>query len=126
VFRVERAWTSTATPLSIVRPADHAVPPARRHVFVNNRESSFSQHAAHFIQHEPRILRVMQHITEQHRVKALVPNRKMPAVVWNIVDASGGVAPYIQSHDSGSEHALQVMRDETVATTDVEHVSARR
>jgi hypothetical protein len=81
MFRVERAWTSAAAPLSIVRPAHNAIPPERRDVFVNDCESSFAQHAAHFIQHESRVLRVMQHVTEQHRVEALIAHRKMPAIV---------------------------------------------
>jgi hypothetical protein len=68
----------------------------------------------------------MQHVTKQDRVEALVHNRKVPAVVRQIVDASGGIATHVQSHYSRAEHALQVMCDETVATTDVEHARARR
>jgi len=68
----------------------------------------------------------MQHITEQHRIEALVHNRKVPAIVRQIVDASGCVATHIQSHYSRAEHALQVMRDETIATAYVKHTSARR
>ena len=68
----------------------------------------------------------MQHVTEQHRVEALVQQRKMPAIVRQIVDASRGIATYIESDYSRAEHALQVMRDEAVATADVEHASARR
>src|ERR1041384_2236051 len=97
VFCVERAWSSSSTPLSIVSPADHAVPPKCRHVFVNDREASVSQHPAHLVQHEPRILRVMQHITQQYRIKALVLNRKMPSVVRKIIDASGSAAADIQT-----------------------------
>ena len=126
MFRVERAWTSAATPLSIVCPTDYAVPPACWHVFVNNCEPSLSQHTAHFIQHESRILRVMQHITQQHCIEALVPDRKMPSVVRQVVDPSGGVTSHIQPDDSCPEHALQVMGDETVATTDIEYIGIRR
>lgn len=127
MFRVERAWTSAATPLSIMCPTDHAVPPACWHVFVNNCEPSLSQHTAHFIQHESRILRVMQDITQQHGIEALVPDRKMPSVVRQVIDPSGGgVASHIQPDDSCPEHALQVMGDETVTTTDIEYIGIRR
>src|ERR1043166_153539 len=126
MFRVERASTSAATPLTIVTPAKYAVPPEYRYVFVDDCESSLSQHPAHFIQDQPRILRVMQHVTKQHRVEALVHNRKVPAIVRQVVNASRCIATYIQSHYSRAEHALQMMRDETVATADVEHSRARR
>ena len=123
---MKRAWTSAASPLSIVRPADDAVPPECRHVFVDDRETSFSQHAAHFIQHEPRILRVVQHIAEQHCVKALVLHGKVTAIVRQVVDASIGVAADIQPDDGSAEHALEMMRDEPVTTADVENIRARR
>ena len=106
VFRLKRAWSSASTPLSIVRPADHAVPPDRRYIFVNNRETAIAQHAADFIQHEPRILRVMQHVAEQHRVKALIFDGKMAAIVRKIIDPSGGVVADVQSNHRRSQHAL--------------------
>jgi len=106
VFRVERTWTSAPAPLSIVRPANDAIPPECGYVFVNDSESSFTQHATDFIQHEPRIVRVMQHVTEQHGVEALIAHRKMPAIVRQVVDASGGVAADVESHHSRTEHAL--------------------
>jgi len=123
---VERAWTSAATPLSIVCPADDAVPPECRHVFVDNREPSFSERPAHFIQNESRIVGVVQHIAEQHRIEALILHGKMTAIVRQVVDASIGVAAYIQSNYISAEHALQMMRDEPVATADVENIRARR
>ena len=126
VFCVKRAWSSASTPLSIVSPADRAVPPECRHVFVNDREASVAQHTAHLIQHEPRILRVMQHITEQYRIETLVLDRKVPAIVRQIINASGGVAGDVQANHGRAEHASQMMRDEAVATADVEHVGPRR
>jgi hypothetical protein len=125
VFCVERAWTSAATPLPIVCPADDAIPPECRHIFVDNRESSLPQHPAHFVQHELRILRVVQHIAEQYCIKALILHRKMTAIVRQVVDASIGVAPHIQPNYSRAEHALQMMRDETITTTDVQNIRAR-
>jgi len=126
VFRVERTWTSAPAPLSIVRPAHHAIPPKRRHVFVNYCESAFAQHATDFIQHELRIVGVMQHVTKQDRIKALIAHRKMPPIVREIVNASRGNVAHVNSHDGRTEHALQVMGYETVATTNVEHVCAGR
>ena len=126
VFCVERAWSSSSAPLSIMCPADHAVPPECRHVFVNDREASVSQHTAYFIQHQPRILRVMQHITEQYGIKTLVLDREMPPVVWKIIDARGGAAGDVETNDSRAEHALQVVRDEAIPTADVEDVGPRR
>src|SRR5262245_36248847 len=69
---------------------------------------------------------MMQHITEQHRIEALVLHWKMTAVVGQIVDASRSLTTDIQSNHGGAKHALQVMRDETVATADVEYVCAWR
>ena len=126
VFRVERAWSSSSAPLSIVRPANHAVPPKCRHVFVNDREASVSQHPAHFIHHKPRFLGVMQHITEQYGIKTLVLDRKMPPIVRKIIDARGSAAADVETNHCRAEHALQVVRDEAIATADVEHVGAWR
>jgi|ERR1041385_2931003 hypothetical protein len=126
MFRVERAWTSAPAPLSIVRPAHDAIPPQCRYVFVNNCEPTFAQHTAYFIQDQPRILRVMQHVTEQHRVEALVPHWKMSSVVRQVVDPCGGVTTDVQSHHRRPQHSLQVMRDEAIATADIKHISLRR
>ncbi len=126
VLCLERARSSAPAPLSIVRPANSAVPPDRRYVFVNDREAAFSQHSAYFVQHESRILRVMQHIAKQHRVKALISDREVAAVVRKIIDACGGAVADVQSNDSRSQQALQMMCDETVAAADVENVCIRR
>jgi hypothetical protein len=126
VFGVKRARTSAAAPLSIVSPADGTVPPERRYVFVNDGESSFAQHAADFIQHESWILRVVQHITQQHCVKALVLDRKMAPVVRQVIDARGSAVSDVQANHCRAEHALQVMCDETVAATDVEYIGSGR
>jgi len=67
----------------------------------------------------------MQNVTEQHRIEALVSHRKMTPIVRQVVDTSGGVTADIQSHYSCAEHALQMMRDETVAAADVEHTRPR-
>ena len=106
VFRSKLAWSSPAAPLPIVRPADHAVPPDPRYIFVDNREAAIAQHATNFIQHESRILRVMQHLAEQHRVKALVSHREMTAIVRKIVDPSGGVVAYVQPNHRRAQQAL--------------------
>src|SRR5205085_3212833 len=68
----------------------------------------------------------MQHIAKQHRVKALVPDRKMTAVVGQVIDACGGAVGNVQPDDSCPEHALQVMCDETVSAAHVQNVSAWR
>ncbi len=126
VFSVKRAWSSSSAPLSIVRPAHHAVPPECRHVFVNDRETSVTQHPANFIQHEPRILRVMQNITEQHRIETLVLDREMPSVIRKIIDPRGSAASNIQTNHCRPQHALQVVCDEAITTTHVEDVRPRR
>jgi hypothetical protein len=46
----------------------------------------------------------------------------MTAIVRQVVDASIGVAPHIQPNYSRAEHALQMMRDETITTTDVQNI----
>jgi len=97
VFVLERAWTSDAAPLSIVYPAHDTVPPECRHVFVNDREPAFAQDSAYFIQHQPRIVRVMQHVTKQHGVEALVTHRKVAAVVGQVIDARRRVVADVES-----------------------------
>ena len=103
VFALERAWTSDATPLSIVHPADKPVPPECRHVFVNDREPAFAQDSAYFIQHQPRVMRVMQHVAKQHGVEALVAHRKVAAVVGQVIDARGCAVPDVESDHRLSE-----------------------
>src|SRR5215211_1634902 len=106
LFCLERAWSSSSTPLSVVRPADHAVPPDRRYIFVDNREAAIAQHAAHFVQHESRILCVMQHIAEQYRIKALIFDGKMAAIVRKIIDPSGGVVTDVQPNHRRAQQSL--------------------
>jgi hypothetical protein len=126
MFRLKRAWSSSTTPLTIVCPTNSTVPPDRRYVFIDDCETSFSQHPADFVQHETRILRVMQHVAEQHRVEALIFDRKVPAIVRKVIDARSGAVTDVQSDDSCTEHALEMVRDETVAAADVEDVGAWR
>jgi hypothetical protein len=106
LFCPKRAWSSSATPLPIVRPTHHAVPPDRRYVFVNNRETAVTQHPTDFIQHESRILRVMQYVTEQHRVKTLISNGEMAAIVRKVFDPSGRVVAYVQANHRRAEQTL--------------------
>ena len=68
----------------------------------------------------------MQHITEQHRIESLVLHWKVSAVVRQIIDPRRSVACDIETDHGRAEHALQVMRDEAVATADVEYVGPRR
>jgi len=96
VFRLKRTWPSSTAPLSIVRPADYTIPPDPRYIFVDNRHSAITQHTANFTQHESRILCVMQHVTEQHRVKALIFHWKMAAVIRKIIDPGGGLFADVQ------------------------------
>ena len=126
VFQLKRAWTSASAPLSIVCPAHHAVPPEHGNVFVDDRDPTFAQHAAYFVQYEPRVLCVMQDITEQDSIEALISDRKMPAVVWQVVDARGGAVADVETNDSRTEHAAKMMGDEAVAASDVEYVCAWR
>jgi|SRR5215213_3578032 len=64
----------------------------------------------------------MQDVAEQHCIEALVFYGKVPAVVRKVIDASGGAVTNVQSNHGGAEHALQMMRDETVAAADVEDI----
>ena len=126
MFRLERAWSSASTPLSIVRPANHAVPPDGRNVFINNRQSTIAQHTTDFVQHESWVLRVMQHVTEQYGIEALIFDRKMTAIVRKIFDARGGVGADVQPNDGRTQQTLKMMCDETIAAADIEHVRLRR
>jgi hypothetical protein len=126
MFCLKRAWTSAPAPLPIVCPTDHAVPPDRWDVFVDDREAAVAQHAADFVEDEPRILGVMQNIAKQHRIEAVIFDREVPAVVRKVVDASSGAVCDIQSNHRAAEHALQMVRDETVAAANVENVRVWR
>ena len=127
LFSLKCTWSSAAAPLSIMRPADRTVPPDRWHVFVNDCHATVSQNATDFIQHQSRILRVMQYVTKQHGVETVVPDGKMTAIVRKIIDpCCRGVSADVETNHSLAEHALQMMRDEPVATTDVEDVSVWR
>src|SRR3954447_12090051 len=106
VFCLKLAWSSPATPLPIVRPTNYAVPPDARYIFVDNREAAVAQHTTDFIQHESRILRVMQHVAEQHRVKALVSDGEMTAIVRKIIDPGGGAVAYVQPNHRRAQQAL--------------------
>jgi len=126
MFCLKCAWSSAAAPLTIVCPTDHAVPPDRRYVFVDNGETFISQHSAYFIEYQPGVLGVMQNVAEQHCIEALVFYGKVPAVVRKVIDAGGGAVADVQSNHRCAEHALEMVRDETVAAANVEHVRMRR
>ena len=64
----------------------------------------------------------MQNVAEQDRMEALVFDGKVPAVVGKVIDASGGAVADVQTNDRRAQHALQMVRDETVAAADVEDV----
>src|SRR5215204_4999907 len=115
------AWTSATAPLSIVRPADRPVPPDRGYVFVNDRQTAISQHATDFIQHETRILRMMQHITKQHRIEAVVSHREMTTIIRKIINPSICIRADVQANYRRSEHALEMMRDKSITAANVEH-----
>jgi hypothetical protein len=89
-----------------VCPADHAVPPKRRHVFVDDCQTAVAQHSAYLVQHEASILRVMQHIAKQHCIETLIPHGKVAAVVRQVIDMRGGAAADVETDDSGSQNAL--------------------
>jgi hypothetical protein len=50
----------------------------------------------------------------------------MTAVVRKVIDTRSSAAADVQSNDGSPKHALQVVRDEAIAATDVEHVGAWR
>jgi len=57
----------------------------------------------------------------------MVPDRKMTAIVGKILDPRGSsVCANVEPHDSLPQHALKMMRDKSIATTDVENVSPWR
>jgi len=120
------AWSTAVTPLPIVCPTDHAVPPNRWDIFIDDGESAVAQHAAYFIQNEACVLCVMENVTEQDGVKALISNRKMAAIIGKVIDASGGAVADVQPDHPCAEHALQMMRDEAITAADVEHSRPRR
>ena len=90
-----------------MRPTNHAVPPDGRHIFINNCYATVAQDTTHLIQHESRIVGVIQHVKEQHSVDALIFDGKLAAIVRKIIDTSGGdVAPDVQPNDRRTQQAL--------------------
>ena len=54
-------------------------------------ETAVSQNTAHLVQHQTRILRVMQHITKQHGVETLILDWEVTAIVRKIIDPRAAV-----------------------------------
>ena len=106
VFRLKRAWSSSPTPLSIVRPQNHTIPPDPRYIFVDNREAAITQNTADFFEHESRILRVMQYIAEQDSIKALIFNGEMAAIIRKIIDPGGGLFADVQPNHRRAQQPL--------------------
>src|ERR1700738_2763107 len=63
----------------------------------------------------------MQDIAKQHRVKWIIHQRKLRAVVASIIDRSFSAVSQIDSDRSAAKHCAQMMRDETVATANVQY-----
>jgi len=106
VCELKGAWSSATTPLSIVCPTDDAVPPERRYVFVDDRQTAFTQHAIDFIKHETRIVRVMQHVAKQHGIEALISDGKVAPIVGHVIDAGCSAIGDVEADDGRVEHAL--------------------
>jgi len=68
----------------------------------------------------------MQHIAKQDRIETLVSHRKVAAIVWQVIDVSGGAGADVQANHGRSQDALKMMCDEAVAAADVEDVCASR
>lgn len=122
MLRLKRAWSSSTTPLPIVCPTDQTVPPERRYVFVDDCYTAVSQHSAYLVEYQPGVLGMMQNVAEQDRIEALVFDGKVPPVIRKVIDASGGAVADVQSDHCSTEHALEMVRDETIAAADVEDV----
>src|ERR1044072_301200 len=122
MLRLKRAWSGPSTPLTIVCPTDHTVPPDRRYVFVDDCYTAVSQHSTYLVEYQPCVLGMMQNVAQQDRIEALVFDGKVPAVVGQVIDASGGVVADVQSDHCSTEHALEMVRDEAIAAADVEDV----
>jgi hypothetical protein len=68
----------------------------------------------------------MEHVTKQHRVETLIAHGKMPAIVRQILNVRGRAVADVDPDHGFADEAAQMMRDETVAAADVEHVGPRR
>src|ERR1044072_6446042 len=107
MLRLKRAWSGPSTPLTIVCPTHHTVPPDRRYVFVDDCDTAVSQHSAYLVEYQPGVLGMMQNVAEQDRSEALVFDGKVPAVVGKVIDARGGGVADIQSDHCSTEHDLE-------------------
>src|SRR5690242_16134412 len=68
----------------------------------------------------------MQHVTKQHGIETLIAHRKMPAVVRQILDLRRSAVADVETDHGFAQQTAEMMRDETVAATDVKHVGPRR
>ena len=87
-------------------PTDNTVPPEQGYIFIDDRHTAFTQHSIHLVKHEPRIVRVMQHVAKQHGVEALISDRKMAAIVAHVIDACRSAIGDVEADGRRVEHTL--------------------
>src|SRR5678815_604476 len=69
---------------------------------------------------------MMQHITKQYCVNTIILEWKVATVVRNVLDAGGGGLQNVDTSYSAIQQRLEVMSNETVATTYIQHIRERR
>ena len=117
----EGAWACAVLPLAVMNPAQHAIQPATRNVFVHQDKTTTPQNAPHLTHEQAEVLRMMQYVTEQDRIEALVRDRKVLAVVTQVFDRRGGAFRQVYSYHWHTEHGGQVVRYESIAAAHVQH-----
>jgi hypothetical protein len=122
----EAAGPRARAPRAVVRRAHGSVPSPQGHVLVDDRQPAFTQHTSDFIEKRALILRVVQHVAEQHGVERAFGRGEVRAVEGFVLDGRVGAPPHVNPGDARAEHAREVVRDEAAAAAHVEHARAAR
>ena len=64
VFQTKRAWAGAPVPLQVVSPANKAVPPKLRNIFINDHHATWSEHTTHLSEYCRQIMGMMQYVTK--------------------------------------------------------------
>jgi hypothetical protein len=108
----------------VVYPTGGSIKPTHRYVLIDDRNAVTFQYSSYFIQDQCRILRVVQHITQEHSIKSFITKREVATVVRNEINSCTRRRSDIHADDWGLENAGEMMSYESVATAHVENACA--
>lgn len=120
-FATKCAGAGAFAPLQIVSPANKAIPPGRRDVFINHSQAIVTQDPPRFIHDYAEVLGVVQYVAQQDSVYRSVLNRKMSPVELPIINRRFSSCIQIDTYHLRADHCRQVVCDEAVAAANIKH-----